>query len=95
MSLSAGQILTEPGQYRVNLGGQIQARLVAGLTLNVFGNASLIRDQINLPAAGATDQEILTRQRELATGYDYFTGIGLTYTFGSIFNPVVNARFGN
>lgn len=95
VSLSAGQILTEPGQYRVNLGGQIQARLVAGLTLNVFGNASLIRDQINLPAAGATDQEILTRQRELATGYDYFTGIGLTYTFGSIFNPVVNARFGN
>ena len=49
---------------------------------------------MNLPAAGASGEEILTQQRELATGYDYFASVGLSYTFGSISNPVVNERFG-
>jgi hypothetical protein len=94
-SVSASSIATRAGKYQLGLNGNIDLRIVQGLNLNVFGNVSLIRDQINLPRAGATPEEILTRQRELATGYQYFMGLGLSYTFGSIFNPVVNARFGN
>jgi len=41
----------------------------------------------------ATDQEILVRQRQLATSYRYGVSVGLSYTFGSIFNNVVNPRF--
>ena len=95
VGLEASHILTRPDKYQLGLNGNLDIRIVRGLTANVFGNVSLIRDQINLPAAGATDEEVLTQQRELATGYQYFMGLGLSYTFGSIFNPVVNARFGN
>jgi hypothetical protein len=35
------------------------------------------------------------RRQQLATRYSYFTSFGLTYTFGSIYNNVVNPRFGN
>jgi len=41
---------------------------------------------------GATPEEIIARQQALATHYSYFTGFGLSYTFGSIYNNVVNPR---
>jgi hypothetical protein len=41
-----------------------------------------------------TDQEILTRQFAQETTHQYFVNFGLSYTFGSIFNNVVNPRFG-
>lgn len=43
----------------------------------------------------ASTEEILVRQRELATGYQYEVGFGVSYSFGSIFNNVVNPRFRN
>ena len=43
---------------------------------------------------GLTDEEILLRLRRLRSGYEYNLQIGLTYTFGSIFNTIVNPRFG-
>ncbi len=94
VSAYASAIATRAGKYQTGLNGNLDIRILQGLNANIFGNASFIRDQINLPAAGATPEEILTQQRELATGYQYFMGVGLSYTFGSIFNPVVNARFG-
>jgi hypothetical protein len=53
-----------------------------------------IRDQLYLSLEGATDEEILLRQKQLATSYRYFTSFGISYRFGSIFNNVVNPRFG-
>lgn len=59
-----------------------------------FGTVDRTRDQIYLPKAGATTEEILVRQRQLATSYRYSMTFGITYSFGSIFNNVVNPRFG-
>jgi len=42
----------------------------------------------------ATTEEVLVRQRQLATGYQYFYSFGISYTFGSIYSPAVNPRFG-
>ena len=36
------------------------------------GSISRLRDQINIPAGDATEEEILTRQREPHTDFDYF-----------------------
>jgi hypothetical protein len=68
-------------------------RLVQGLSLNLSGHVSSINDQIYLPRDGASDEEILVQQRERATSYKYSVSLGLSYTFGSIFNNVVNPRF--
>jgi hypothetical protein len=36
---------------------------------------------------------VLVRQSERGTSYRYFANFGISYTFGSIFNNVVNPRF--
>jgi hypothetical protein len=53
----------------------------------------LLRDQLYLSKGGATNDEILLQRRQLSTSYSYFAGVSLSYTFGSIFNNVVNPRF--
>jgi hypothetical protein len=80
-------------QYNAQLFGGVNLRLIRGLTANIFGNIELVRGQIHLAAAGLTPEEILTRQRELATNYRYFLSFGLAYRFGSIYSDVVNRRF--
>ena len=37
--------------------------------------------------------DVLLRRRALLTGFQYFTHFGVSYTFGSIYNNVVNPRF--
>ena len=92
VSLEASHFIDEPRNYRVVGLGSVGYRLVQGLSLDVSGGASLIRDQIYLPRRGASDEEVLLRRRRLATNYDYQLSIGLTFTFGSIFDSVVNSR---
>ena len=92
-SLEASQYLHDLEQYRLVFFNSLDVRLFKGFSLELFGSASLIRDQLFLPARGASPEEILLRQRQLATSYDYFASVGVSYTFGSIFNNVVNPRF--
>ena len=74
------------------MNGNTSLNLVKGLQFNVGGGASLIRDQIFLAAAGQTPEQILTQQRALASNYSLFVFTGLSYSFGSIYNSVVNPR---
>ena len=89
------QALNDFSQYRLGVYGGIEVRLFKGFSLDVSGDYSRVRDQRNLPKAGASDEEILVRMKELATGYRYFFVVGVSYSFGSIFNNVVNPRFGS
>ena len=66
-----------------------------GLSLNLYGSFRQIRDQIALSKGGTSQAQVLTRQREIATNYSYYASVGIGYTFGSIYNNVVNSRFGN
>ncbi len=80
--------------YRVELSGEMRIRVVRGLSLNVGAGITWVRDQISLPAGDISEEDILLRSRRLATDYEYGMGVGLSYTFGSIYNNVVNPRFG-
>jgi hypothetical protein len=75
--------------------GFLELRITKGLSINLGGNASLIHDQLSLVKEDIPLDQILLQRKELATQYRYFTSFGLTYTFGSIYNNVVNPRFGN
>lgn len=79
----------------LSLYGFMELRIAKGLSLNFGGGASLIHDQLGLVKGGATTEEVLLRRKELATQFSYFTSFGFSYTFGSIYNNVVNPRFGN
>jgi hypothetical protein len=76
--------------------GQMSLRVAKGLEVTFYGGASLIHDQLGLiKEAYLTNDAILLQRKELATQYQYYTQLGFTYTFGSIYNNVVNPRFGN
>ncbi len=68
-------------------------RLGRGFSLNINGSAARVRDQIYLPVAGNTEEEILLQRQALQTGFRITTNIGVRYTFGSIYNTIVNQRF--
>ena len=56
-------------------------------------NAALVHDQVNLVRSGATEQEVLTRKRQVASNFNYNTSFGINFRFGSILNNFVNPRF--
>lgn len=78
-----------------NLGADASCELQVSGGFSVFINTSaeLVRDQIYLPKGGATQQEVLTRRRQLESGYNFQTNIGINYRFGSKMNNFVNPRF--
>ena len=74
-----------------NLGANI--RVFKGFNFNVGGSYSITRNQINLSSNGASLEDLLLRQKQLESGYNYFFHVGISYSFGSIYNTIVNPRF--
>lgn len=81
-------------KYRLALFADNELRITRGLSLRLDGSYQILHDQIYLRLDEATDEEIIARQRQLATSYRFFLSVGFTYRFGSINNNVVNPRFG-
>ena len=92
--LTFTQYLSKPDKYNISVLGHSNVRLTRGLSLNTLVIVSRTEDQLYLPRGDATNEEILVRERQLATSYRYSMVVGFTYTFGSIFNNIVNPRFG-
>jgi hypothetical protein len=95
VSLNYSNYLHDWNKNNLSLNGFMDLRIAKGLSVSLGGGASLIHDQLGLVKGGATTEEVLLRRKELATQFQYFTSFGFTYTFGSIYNNVVNPRFGN
>jgi len=95
ISTEYNNLLYDWSKNNLSLYGSISLRIVKGLSVNFGGGASIIHDQLGLVKGGATTEEILLRRKELATQFQYYTNFGVAYTFGSIYNNVVNPRFGN
>lgn len=98
-SLSAdfdwSQYMHDSSMKRRSLSVEADVRLFKGFALTINGRTSSIHDQLYLPKGDATDEEVLARQRQLATSYRRSLRVGVSYTFGSIFSNVVNTRLGN
>ena len=78
---------------RLQLFSFIDVQLFKGFSLNVSGNVALVQDQLYLSGEDLSDEEILLERQQLGTDYEYRLEIGFSYTFGSIYNNVVNPRF--
>jgi len=92
-ALDTSHFLNRSGNYRITAYGGMDVRLFKGFSLNLDGRIARRRDQMSLRRGTASVEEILVRQRELATDYSYDIGFGVSYSFGSLFNNVVNPRF--
>lgn len=75
--------------------GYLDLRIAKGLSVTLVGSAAMVHDQLGLVKEDIPVDQILLQRKELATHFEYFTSFGFTYTFGSIYNNVVNPRFGN
>lgn len=87
-SLRGSHYFHDPTKNRMQFRNFLNVRLVDGLSIQLSFRAELIQDQLHLPAEG----KVLLRRRELATNSQVGGSIGLSYTFGSIYNNVVNTR---
>jgi len=95
ISLTGSNYFHDLSKNRVELNGFVRLRIVKGLSLSVNGEAAYINDQLNLRKGELTEAERLLRLKEQATNYSIGGSISITYTFGSIYNNVVNPRFGS
>jgi hypothetical protein len=92
-SLTGSHYFHDFDKHRLTARFDQSINVFEGFSLNLSCTGSLIHDQLSLPRRGLSDEEILTKQRELETQYDVYFHIGFSYTFGSKYSNVVNPRF--
>lgn len=93
--LRGSTFLHDWSKNNLNIEVGVSMRVVKGLSFNIEGEYSRVRDQLALPKRDASSEEILLEIRRLATSYDLRLQMGFSYRFGSIYSNVVNPRFGN
>lgn len=91
--LTAANYLHDFDKNKLNLWSRLAYKLTGSLSFTVQAEVSYINDQLHLEQEGATLEEILLNQKSLSTNYQYRFRLGFKYTFGSIYNNIVNTRF--
>jgi hypothetical protein len=81
------------GKNNLSFNGAVSWKIAKGLNFAIWGYYSLINDQIGLRKGEATRDDLLTKNRELFSSFEYNLGVGFSYRFGSILNSIVNPRF--
>ena len=95
LSLNGSNYLHDFSKNRIQLDAFIRIRILKGLSVSVNGGVGYINDRMNLAKGELSEAERLLRLKQQATRYELRGGVSLTYVFGSIYNNVVNPRFGN
>ena len=90
--LNATQFINDGSKKRLSLRSDLDIRVFEGLAVRLSGNINLIREQFNLAAGSTSIEELLLQQRQIATDYETSFSVGLSYTFGSIYNSIINTR---
>lgn len=93
VSLENSHYFYDLSKNRFKLESELSIRITEGLAFKLDLEAESIHDQLYLPRGDATLEEILLEQKQLATTYDLSVKFGLRYSFGSIYNNIVNRRF--
>jgi len=91
-SLEASTFLHDFSKNSLEFSGWTSVRILKGLAIRVSANMDIIRDQLSLPAGDASLEDLLLRQRQIATDFEMGLGVGISYTFGSAFNNIINTR---
>ena len=94
LAIRGSHFLHDLDLYNFSIRGDIDFRIVRGFSVNARANVGWVNDQIYL-AGGENDsaEELLDLVRR-AQSFTYGMQFGFSFQFGSIFNNVVNNRFG-
>ena len=91
-SIEGSHFLHDLSKNRISFDSNLSVRLFKGLSVNFSSSYDHVRDQLSLPRGDASLEEVLLGQRQLATSYGISISAGFSYSFGSIYNNVVNTR---
>ena len=91
--VSFDQYLHDTTLNALNFNLRTNIRLFKGFNFNIGGGYSITRNQVNISSDGASLEDLLLQQQQLQSGYNYYFNIGFNYSFGSIYNSIVNPRF--
>ncbi|MDH5399928.1 MAG: hypothetical protein OEX02_17380 [Cyclobacteriaceae bacterium] len=91
-SIRGSHFLKDINKNRLEINNNSSVRIFKGLSVRINVNFKIIGDQIYLPKGEASLEDVLLQQKQVATAYDLYVGGGLSYTFGSIYNNVLNTR---
>lgn len=81
---------------RFEINPSFNIRIIRGLSVSLSGRYRIINDQLSLELPSnvdPNDPESILIGVQRPTSFDYSVSFGLSYTFGSIYNNVVNPRF--
>ena len=79
---------------RITINPSFDIRVTRGLSVSISGSYRVINDQLSLEFRGDPNDPIsIIEGVQRPTSYDYYFSFGLSYTFGSIYNNIVNPRF--
>lgn len=92
--INGSHFLHDLDLYNVSLRGDLEFRITRGLSLSTQGNVSWVQDQIYLSGEDATSEEELLDLVRRGQSFTWGFQVGFNFRFGSIFNNVVNNRFG-
>jgi len=95
VTLSGTQFLHDLSRNSFSISASTSIRVFEGLSFNIYGGYDAVHNQLSLPKSSLTPEEVYQQRRELAKSYSYWGSFGMSYSFGSIFNNIVNSRFGN
>jgi hypothetical protein len=96
VSLEAQHYLQDIRKHHVTLFADLELRITRGLSVNLVGEASRVQDRVSVArVAGSKRNDVLLQLRQLDTDFEFFSSVGFTFRFGSVFDNVVNPRFGS
>lgn len=95
VDISAGgfHYLDHLKNYNASIYPSVNFNPAKGLRIGLWAGLTLVNDQFFISASGATQEEILLNQKQLKTDFNYNFGFNVNYTFGSIYNNIINVRF--
>lgn len=93
ISMGASNYMNDFSKNKIELNGFLRVRIVRGLSIYVNSGVEFIHDQIELAKGNNSREDVYLRLRELETNFRLDSSLGISYTFGSIYNNIVNPRF--
>lgn len=90
--VEGSHLLNDLSKNRLELFSFVDVRVARGVSVFLRGSVEIIHDQLFLAKGDVSLEEVLLRQRQLATDFEVSASIGLRFTFGSTYNNVVNQR---
>lgn len=92
IGMGLSQYLDRTDAWSFDVRGDIRYRVFRGFSVNLEGHYRRVHDQIYLSQEDLSEEDILLGRRRLPTESELELQIGVSFTFGSIFNNAVNER---